>query len=80
MVDTHITSKSEFARHVDMERHHAFANSVGAREIEAWARTRSEDVTPEMAKSLLNQERTIPDVWHHWSRRAPRHSSWKNPL
>jgi len=51
---------------------HDAENSAGASETDLWLSTRSEDFAPEMAKSLLNQRETIPDVWHHRSRRAPR--------
>jgi len=51
---------------------HVAENSAGASETDLWPSTRSEDFALQMAKSLLNQRETIPDVWHHRSRRAPR--------
>ena len=70
MVDIPTTSKSAVALPVATGRVLAFANSAGVSETELWPSTRSEDFYPEMAKSLLNQGETIPDVWHHWYRRA----------
>ena len=72
MVDIPTTSKSALALHVAMANLHVAENSAGASETDLWPSTRSEDFSPEMAKALLNQRETIPDVWHHRSRRAPR--------
>ncbi len=72
MVDIPTTSKSGFAHPVAMANPQDGVNSAGASETDLWPSTRSEDFAPEMAKSLLNQRETIPDVWHHRSRRAPR--------
>ena len=72
MADIPITSRSGLAPRVAMANLQDAANSAGVSETDRWPSTRSEDFAPEMAKSLLNQRETIPDVWHHRSRRAPR--------
>ena len=68
--DIPITSRSGLAPRVAMANLLDAVNSVGVSETDRWPSTRSEDFAPEMAKSLLNQRESIPDVWHHRSRRA----------